>query len=137
MFIIYLTLFTMALLSATFLPMGSEALLLYDYHLGFNIYHLLFVASLGNTLGSLINYLLGLKGTDYLLNKRWLKEKQIHNANMHFQKYGGFALLLSWVPLIGDPITFIAGVLHYPLWKFTLIVAIAKTTRYALLLFLI
>jgi membrane protein YqaA with SNARE-associated domain len=56
---------------------------------------------------------------------------------MHFQKYGGFALLLSWVPLIGDPITFIAGVLHYPLWKFTLIVAIAKTTRYALLLFLI
>lgn len=74
---IYLTLFFSALISATLLPMGSEALLIYDNTKGYNIYLLLLFASLGNVLGSFINYILGLKGEEFLQNKGYLKKKKI------------------------------------------------------------
>ena len=126
----YLYLFFIALISATLLPMGSEALLLYDLSLELNLYLLLLTATLGNSLGSIINYYLGLKGEEYLLSKKMIKEQQIIKAKKYFDKYGNYTLLLSWVPIIGDPITFIAGVLKYNIRKFIVLIVIAKGGRY-------
>lgn len=130
---IYLTLFISALISATLFPLGSEALLIYDIKEGYNLYLLLFFATLGNVLGSVVNFYLGLKGEDYCEKKGYLKEKSIKKYKSFFDKFGGFALLLSWVPLIGDPITFIAGILKYNFKMFLFFVTIAKFGRYLIL----
>ena len=133
---VYLTLFAVSFLAATLLPLGSEALLLYDISENYSLLLLWSVATLGNTLGSMVNYWLGLKGEDYLERKGHLSVEKMDNAREFFGKYGGWTLLLSWVPIIGDPLTFIAGVLHYNFKWFTLIVAVAKGTRYAVIIFL-
>jgi len=72
--LIYLTLFFSALISATLFPLGSEALLIYDINQGYNLYLLLLFATTGNVLRSVINYYLGLKGEEYLVEKNYLKE---------------------------------------------------------------
>lgn len=134
---VYLTLFFSALISATLFPLGSEALLIYDINEGYNLYLLLLFATLGNVLGSVINYFLGLKGEEFLIRKKYLKEKKIEKYKSFFNKYGAYTLLLSWAPIIGDPITFIAGILKYDLKKFLLLVTIAKFGRYLFLAFLV
>ena len=133
---VYLTLFTVSFLAATLLPLGSEALLLYDISQNYSLLLLWSVATLGNTLGSMVNYWLGLKGEAYLEEKEYLSVKRMDKARRFFAKYGGWTLLLSWVPIIGDPLTFIAGVLRYDFKWFALIVAVAKGTRYAIIIFL-
>jgi membrane protein YqaA with SNARE-associated domain len=126
----YISLFFVSFISATLLPMGSEAFLVFNIKENYNIYLLLLFATLGNTLGSLLNYFLGLKGEEYLENKKYLDKKKIAKYRVFFDKYGAFSLLLSWVPIIGDPLTFIAGVLKYNLKFFILIVLFAKFIRY-------
>ena len=133
---IYLVLFFSALISATLFPRGSEALLIYDIKEGYNIYLLVFFATIGNTLGSVINYFLGLKGEEYLVEKKYINEKYIKVSKKFFDKYGSFSLLLSWLPIIGDPITFIAGVLKFNFIKFLLLVLIAKLSRYLFIAFI-
>jgi membrane protein YqaA with SNARE-associated domain len=130
---VYLLLFFTAFVSATLFPLGSEALLIFDIKQGYNLYLLLFVATLGNSLGSLVNYFLGLKGEEYLVKKNYIKEKYIKVSKKFFDKYGAYTLLLSWLPIIGDPITFIAGVLKYDIRKFILLVVLAKFFRYLFL----
>jgi len=127
--------FFVSLISATLIPMGSEALLIYNLSINLNIYSLLLFATFGNSLGSIINYFLGLKGEEYLINKNILKEKSILNGKKYFDKYGAYCILLSWVPIIGDPITFVAGILKYNLKKFILLIFIAKGGRYLFIVF--
>ncbi len=134
---IYLTLFITAFISATLFPLGSEALLIYDITQGHNIYLLLFFATFGNSLGSVINYFLGLKGEEYLINKKLLNEKYISKTKTYFDKYGFWSILFSWLPIIGDPITFVAGILKYDFRKFLILVIIAKFSRYLFVAFLI
>ncbi len=133
---VYLTLFTVAFISATLLPMGSEALLLYDVSQNHSLLLLWGFATVGNTLGSMVNYWLGLKGEIYLEKKGYLSAKKMEKAIGSFHHFGGWILLLSWMPIIGDPLTFIAGVLRYDFKYFALIVAMAKGTRYAIVIFL-
>lgn len=130
----YIYLFFIAFISATIFPMGSEALLLYDLSIDLDIYVLFFSATFGNSFGSLINYWLGSKGEEYLVNHNFLKEKNILKWKTFFDKFGGYTLLLSWVPIIGDPITFAAGVLQYNLKKFIFLIVIAKGGRYLFLI---
>lgn len=134
---VYLTLFLVAFASATLLPMGSEALLLYDISEGHVVWILWLVASVGNTLGSLVNYWLGLKGEAYLESRGYLSKEKMQRASISFSKYGGWTLLLSWMPIIGDPLTFIAGVLRYEFKWFVVIVAAAKAARYGVLVLMI
>ena len=134
---IYLILFITAFISATLFPLGSEALLIYDITQGYNIYLLLLFATLGNSLGSVVNYFLGLKGEEYLINKNLLNEKYILKAKNYFDKYGGWSILFSWLPIIGDPITFVAGVLKYDFKKFLILVVVAKFSRYLFLILVI
>lgn len=134
---VYLILFSSALLSATLLPIGSELLLIYDIQSGHHLGLLLLCATLGNVLGSVINYFLGLKGEAYCEKKGYLKAQQVDKYSRFFSRYGGFALLLSWAPIIGDPITFIAGILKYPFKYFLFWVTLAKAGRYIILAYLV
>lgn len=130
----YLVLFSVSLLAATILPLSSEATLLYYLSEGNSVWILLFVAGTGNVLGSVINYWIGKKGVDYLLGHKKITVERMKKSEAFFKKYGAFALLLSWVPVIGDPLTFAAGVLHYDFRKFMLIVSIAKFGRYLVII---
>lgn len=134
---VYLILFITSLISATLFPLGSEALLIYDIKEGHNIFLLLLFATIGNSLGSVINYFLGLKGEDYLLKKSLIKESYIIKCKNYFDKYGLYTILFSWLPIIGDPITFVAGILKYDLKKFLIFVIIAKFSRYLFLVIII
>jgi len=133
---VYITLFAVAFLSATLLPLGSEALLLYDISQQHTIILLWIVATVGNTLGAMLNYWLGLKGEAYLEKKGYVSTEKVEKARSMFDKYGGWTLLLSWAPIIGDPLTFIAGVLCYDFKIFGIIVFVAKGLRYAVIIFL-
>jgi len=130
----YIYLFFVALISATIFPLGSEGLLLYHISNNLNIYILFLSATFGNSLGSLINYWLGVKGEEYLLNHKLIKTKNILTGKRYFNKFGSYSLLLSWMPIIGDPITFVAGILRYNLKKFILLIIIAKGGRYLFLI---
>lgn len=134
---VYLTLFVSAFISATLFPLGSEAILIYDIQQGYNILLLLIIATVGNTLGSLVNYYLGLKGEAFLEEKKYLKKQSIEKYKKIFDKFGAFALLFSWMPIVGDPITFVAGILKYNLKRFVLLVLLAKALRYAFLALII
>lgn len=132
----YLTLFLTALVSATLFPMGSEGILLYLINGGGTAILLIAVAALGNTLGSLVNYYFGLKGFAYIVERGFVTQSRAERSHRLFEKYGAYALLLSWMPVIGDPITLIAGAARYDVRFFTLIVAFAKTARYVFVAFM-
>ena len=134
---VYLILFITSLISATLFPLGSEALLIYDIKEGYNLYLLLLFATIGNSLGSVINYFLGLKGEEYLLKKSLIKESYITKCKKYFDKYDLYTILFSWLPIIGDPITFMAGILKYDFKKFLIFVIIAKFSRYLFLVIII
>ncbi|MBO1319572.1 DedA family protein [Acanthopleuribacter pedis] len=92
------------------------------------------VATFGNVLGACINWLLG----RYLLHfqdRRWfpVKQQALERATRHYNRYGLWSLMLAWAPIIGDPLTVVAGFLRTPFWLFTLLVLIGKGGRYALL----
>ena len=126
----YFSLFLTSFASATLLPGGREALFIYllSEHLSPTL--LLAIATLGNTLGSFINYILGKYATDFALSKGYMKEKHLIKASSVFEKYGAWSLLFSWLPIIGDPLTFVAGIVRYSWWKFLMIVGFAKFARY-------
>ena len=132
---VYGGLFLVALLSASILPLQSEAvlvgLLLSD---NYPVWLLLTGASIGNVLGSLLNWYLG-KYLQHFQQRRWfpVKPEQLDKASRWYLKYGKWSLLLSWVPIIGDPLTVIAGVLREPFLPFLLLVTIAKVSRYLVL----
>lgn len=128
----YTLLFISAFGAATLLPLQSEAVLLALLAEGsHSVIELLFVASLGNILGSCVNWWLGLQ-IEHYKDKKWfpVSEQKMLKAQGIYQKYGYWSLLLSWVPIIGDPITLIAGLLKENFWQFLLMVSLAKVGRY-------
>ena len=135
----YLLLFLSAFGAATLLPLQSEAvlvgLLLQAKH---SAYLLLVVATVGNVLGSCVNWYLGLR-IERFKDKKWfpIKKKNMLKAEKIYQKYGFWSLLLSWTPIIGDPITLIAGLMKENFWRFLFIVSIAKTGRYVFIYLLL
>ncbi len=88
------------------------------------------VASIGNTLGSVVNYFMGVF-VEYWKDRRWFPAtpRQLERVRAWYLKYGVWTLLLSWAPF-ADPITVVAGILRTPFWLFLLLVSIAKTGRY-------
>ncbi|PLP89874.1 hypothetical protein CYD26_16265 [Pseudomonas sp. FFUP_PS_473] len=128
-------LFLSAFAAATLLPMQSEAVLV-GLLIGEPnaVLSLLLIATLGNVLGSIVNWLLG-RGIEQLRDKRWFpfKPEQLDKAQQRYQRYGQWSLLLSWMPVIGDPLTLIAGVMREPFWRFLLLVSVAKGGRYLIL----
>ncbi len=131
---VYLTLFISALISATLFPLGSEAILLYDLNKGYSTLWLLIWATLGNSLGAVVNYILGYQGEKFLEEKNLINKKKFVKFTKLFEKYGAYTLLLSWLPLVGDFFTLAGGVARYPFWNFFLLVLIAKFGRYLALI---
>ncbi|HWK65933.1 MAG TPA: YqaA family protein [Rhizobiaceae bacterium] len=132
---VYGGLFAAAFLAATVLPAQSEALLSGLLLSGaYPVSSLLAVASLGNILGSVVNWLLG-RGIQHFQEKGWFPagEASLDRASRWYRRYGRWSLLLSWVPVVGDPLTVVAGVLREPFWSFLTLVAVAKIGRYAVL----
>lgn len=128
----YLGLFLAAFGAATLLPLQSEGLLAgLMLSERYAVWGLVAVATGGNVLGSLVNWLLG-RYVEHWRDKRWfpVSEQQMLRARQRYHRYGRWTLLLSWMPIIGDPLTLIAGVMREPLWSFLLIVTLAKTARY-------
>ena len=126
----YLYLFVNSFISATLFPLGSEALLIYYLSNNLNFIFLLIFASVGNTLGAIVNYWFGLKGEEFIVSKNLIKKEKINSYKRYFNKYGYITLLFSWLPIVGDGFTLIAGILKYNIKKFILFVFIAKSLRY-------
>jgi membrane protein YqaA with SNARE-associated domain len=99
---------------------------------------LLIVASFGNTLGSVVNWALGFYSRN-LTTKKWFpfKDKRIKNSSKWFSKFGKWSLLFAWVPIIGDPLTLVAGLLRVKFLDFVILVAIGKVSRYFLIYYFI
>ncbi|MEK1895105.1 MAG: YqaA family protein [Rhizobium sp.] len=132
---LYAGLFLVAFAAATIFPMQSEAgLVVLILAKQYPVLALIAVATVGNVLGSAVNWLLGV-GIERLRAKRWFPVSQpaLDKAQRWYRRYGKWSLLLSWMPVIGDPITVVAGVLREPFPIFLLLVTIAKTARYGVL----
>lgn len=131
-------LFGAAFLAATLVPAQSEALLaamvVAQTH---GLLVLLAVASLGNILGACVNWWLGWQ-VDRFGARRWfpLREDQLQKMRATYARWGWPSLFLSWAPLIGDPLTLVAGVMKEPLWRFLLVVSVAKLMRYVFVVML-
>ncbi|CUH78361.1 YqaA family protein [Tropicibacter naphthalenivorans] len=124
-------LFLVAFGAATILPFQSEIVFAALQAGGlYSVATLVIVASIGNTLGSVVNYAMG-RGAERYKGSRWFpaNEEQLARAQRWYSKYGVWTLLLSWAPL-GDAITLIAGLMKTPLWLFVALVGFAKTVRY-------
>ena len=135
---IYLSLFIISFLAATILPFSSELTLAglmatssYDNLL------LLITVSLGNVLGSVVNWILGFYSRK-LSKKKWFpfKDEQIEKSSKWFNKFGRWSLLFAWVPIIGDPLTLAAGLFRVKFIEFLILVTIGKISRYLVIFYL-
>lgn len=128
----YSGLFLTAFGAATILPLQSEAalvgLLLTD---AYTAASLLLTATAGNVLGAIVNWWLG-RGLERFRNRAWfpVSAATLDRATRQYRRFGRWSLLFSWLPIIGDPLTIVAGMLREPLASFVIIVALAKAGRY-------
>lgn len=132
----HLLLFASSFLAATILPFYSEVLLFALIRDGGDPYALVATATLGNTLGAAVNWLLGL----YILrfrDRRWFyfSESRIERAQRWFNRYGTWVLLLAWLPVGGDALTLIAGIMRVRFGLFLLLVGVGKGLRYIAVVF--
>ena len=135
---IYLSLFGISFLAATILPFSSELSLAGLISTSnFNNSLLLIAASLGNIFGSIVNWFIGFYSRN-LTTKKWFpfKETQLEKSSKWFRKFGKWSLLFAWVPVIGDPLTLVAGLLRIRFLDFIILVAIGKVSRYFVVFYL-
>ena len=132
-----ISLLSVSFLAATILPAQSEILLGYLYLTGNNNpYILLLYATIGNVLGSCINWVIG-RYLRTLEHKKWFRsqENKLAKASYLYNKYGIWTLIFAWLPFIGDPLTIVAGLLRTNIYIFVALVTLGKITRYFLVLY--
>ncbi|MEO2268937.1 YqaA family protein [Pseudoalteromonas sp. YIC-656] len=128
----YLSLLLSAFISATLLPGSSEVLLSTLLLTGEHVLLLLwFSATVGNVLGSCVNYALGTQVTRFA-DRKWfpVSKQAMDKAQAQFNRYGVFSLLFAWLPIIGDPLTVVGGIFRVPFGVFVLLVTVGKGLRY-------
>ncbi|WP_306520535.1 YqaA family protein [Rheinheimera sp.] len=123
--------------SATVLPGSSEIVLGALWWQGYNPLMLWAIATFGNVTGSCLNWWLGSQLLRFS-HKSWfpVDEIQLNKAKRWFERWGSASILLSWLPVVGDPLTIVAGVMRMRLWLFIPLVLLAKGSRYGILLLL-
>ena len=132
------SLFFLSFLAATILPLGSEWLLIVMVLQGFSPQETVITASVGNYLGSCTTWCIGLFSSDFLVQRVLrMGKKETERAEKLFTRYGSWSLLLSWLPVIGDPLCLVAGVLRVSFLRFSLLVFLGKFCRYATLAYLV
>ena len=128
-------LFMTAFLAATIFPAQSE-ILLAGMHVSGAYDHLalLLVATVGNVLGSVVNWAIG-RYLMHFQDRRWfpIKPAMVDRATRWYGRFGVWSLLLAWMPVIGDPLTLVAGILRVDVRLFLLLVTLGKGARYAAL----
>jgi len=131
----YAGMFASAFLAATILPFYSEVLFIGLLGTGHDPFALWLVATAGNTGGAAFNWALGMFLLRYQ-DRRWFpfKTDRLGRAQHWFQRWGVWSLLLSWAPIGGDALTFIAGMMRTRLDVFLLLTGLGKGARYAVLL---
>lgn len=134
---VYLSLFISGFIAATLFPASSEVLLLILQQQGYSLFGLWLAATSGNTLGSCVNWYLG-KELLRFQHKSWfpLKPEQLQRGQQCFQRYGIWSLLFAWLPVVGDPLTLVAGMMKIRFRIFLILVLAGKGARYAVLLWL-
>lgn len=127
----YPALFLLSLLASTLVPLGSEWLLAVLLVNGFDPSLVVAVATVGNSCGALTTYAIGKWGGPFLVQRilRVSPARQ-QQAEHYFGRYGCWALLFSWVPLLGDPLCLVGGVLRTGFWRFVVLVSVGKFVRY-------
>jgi membrane protein YqaA with SNARE-associated domain len=134
----YIGLFASSFLAATILPLSSEIVLSVLLLNGLNPILLVAVATIGNVLGSVVNYGLGFGGGKLFKRKlSTASEAEVNASLARFEKYGIFSLLFAWMPIIGDPLTVAAGVLRVSIPLFLLLVTLGKFGRYVVISYMI
>jgi membrane protein YqaA with SNARE-associated domain len=133
----YFGLLLASFLAATLLPFSSELIVLGMAQLGFNKGLILLCATTGNCLGALTNYYVGKVGDRFIL-ARYLSrdDATVQKAQRIYQRWGAPILFFSWLPIIGDPLTVIPGLLHCPLPTFAFWVILGRALRYSVVLWL-
>ncbi len=128
-----LALFILSFLAATIIPIGSEWLLVALLLQSVNVESAVAIATLGNCLGAFTTYAIGAWGADFLVKRvLGMDEKKVQRAESLYNKYGAWSLLLSWLPIVGDPLCLVGGVLRYNFLLFTILVFVGKLGRYSL-----
>ncbi len=130
----YMGLFLASFLAATILPLSSEVVLGFLLLNGLSPTLLVSVATFGNVLGSFVNYAIGFWGSVFLVKKVLkISEDESVKAQQTFKKYGVFSLFFAWVPVIGDPLTVVAGALKINILIFFTLVTSGKLIRYVII----
>jgi membrane protein YqaA with SNARE-associated domain len=130
----YLSLFASSLAAATLIPAQSEALLVgLIIHWPTHAAELIIVASVGNVLGAVVNWILGRFFAQSLGRRLFTSSAWLGTVTSWYKRFGWITLFGSWLPIIGDPLTFCAGIMKERLWRFLLVVSFAKAGRYLVL----
>lgn len=125
-------LFVLSFLASTLLPVGSEPLLVALLLQGADPWVTVGVATAGNTLGACTTYAVGLLGSPFLVRRVLrLDEAAQRKAEALYARLGSWSLLLSWVPVVGDPLCLAGGLFRVHFGRFALLVAAGKLARYA------
>ena len=127
----YISLFILSFLASTLIPIGSEWLLILMLVKGYPAMATVLTAGAGNCLGAITTYLVGVYGGPWLIERVFrLSLKQQERAREYYRRYGIFSLFFSWVPIIGDPLCLVAGMMRINFWHFAVLVASGKLVRY-------
>jgi len=132
----YGSLLVATVLAATVLPGTSEPIVAVMVGTGFNPWLVLFVATLGNYLGALTTYGLGRGLRLGLPRPPRFRDRLVKTAVRYYQRWGEYSLLLSWIPFLGDPLTFVAGVAKIGILRFSLWVIAGNAARYGVVVWL-
>jgi len=133
----YAGLFLASFLASTVLPFGSEALLILLISEGFDPMSLVIVASVGNYCGACTTYYIGLVGRKDLVEKYLsIPQQRLNNAEKWFKKYGAYSLLFTWIPIIGDAITAMGGIMKLDFKAFSIFVFLGKFLRYLIVAYM-
>ncbi|MCO4813317.1 MAG: DedA family protein [Flavobacteriales bacterium] len=132
----YFGLFLVCFLSATILPLASEAVLLAFLAYQFDPITCLLVATLGNTLGGMTNYLLGMLGKTKTLKQLMNNEAKFDRITLRIEKYSVWLGLITWLPFIGDPLTIFLGYFRVKFTPLFLLAFLGKGLRYYVIIFL-
>jgi len=132
----YFGLFLVCFLSATILPLASEAVLLAFLAYHFDPITCLVVAIIGNTLGGMTNYLLGMLGKTKTLKRLINDEAKFDRITHRIEKYGVWLGLITWLPFVGDPLTIFLGYFRVKFLSLFLIAFLGKGLRYYVIIFL-
>lgn len=124
-------LFLISFLAATVLPVASEWLLAALVAKQVDLTAAVTIATLGNTLGAITTWAIGVWGGIWI-TRRWLRinDRDRIRAERWYSRWGSWSLLMAWLPIVGDPLCLVGGLLKIPLFRFTLLVAAGKAARY-------